>query len=71
MPIFEYRCGRCDLEFELLVRSDTVIACPECASRDLGKMLSAPAVRSGTSLPISTGCPPPDAGPCGTGCCRL
>ena len=53
MPIFEYRCGLCEGEFELLVRASTVPACPECESQTLDKLLSAPAVRSGHALPLA------------------
>ena len=40
MPIYEYECGGCGKEFEVLVRSDTVPECPECHSTELKKMLS-------------------------------
>ena len=40
MPIYEYRCQDCDRDFELLVRSDTVLQCPHCASAQLDKKLS-------------------------------
>jgi putative FmdB family regulatory protein len=74
MPIFEYRCGGCAVEFELLVRPSTVLACPECQSQELDKLLSVPAVRSGHAhhaLPLASDCPPPEAGPCRPGCCRI
>ncbi|MCA8989313.1 MAG: zinc ribbon domain-containing protein [Planctomycetaceae bacterium] len=73
MPLFEYRCSQCHAEFELLVRSNSVAECPHCGTKQLEKLVSSPAVRSGstTSLPLAGGCPPPSAGPCGPGCCRL
>ena len=40
MPIYDYRCKACDNEFELLVRSDTVPACPACRSADLERAVS-------------------------------
>lgn len=40
MPIFEYLCQECGQEFELLVRSDTVLQCPTCDSDQLEKQLS-------------------------------
>ncbi|MDP1902335.1 MAG: zinc ribbon domain-containing protein [Rubrivivax sp.] len=40
MPIYEYACHECGRKFEMLVRSDTVPACPNCQSKDLEKMLS-------------------------------
>lgn len=46
MPIFEYRCSECEHDFELLVRHDTVAACPACGGTDIEKRLSLPAVQS-------------------------
>ena len=47
MPIYEYRCGKCDNEFELLVlRTSPVPACPACQSEELEQLLSAFAVDS-------------------------
>lgn len=40
MPIYEYACEDCGREFEALVRSDTVPACPQCQSTRLAKKLS-------------------------------
>ena len=71
MPTFDYRCGLCAVEFELLVRASTVPACPECDSQKLDKLLSAPSIRSGHSLPLASDCPPPETGPCGPSCCRI
>jgi putative FmdB family regulatory protein len=47
MPIFEYRCGDCGHEFELLVlKGHGSPRCPECESAKLEKRLSLPAVSS-------------------------
>ena len=46
MPIFEYSCKSCGREFETLVRPDTTPACPDCASTELERLLSLPAVHS-------------------------
>jgi putative FmdB family regulatory protein len=47
MPIYEYRCGQCANEFELLVlRTSPVPACPACASQQLEQLLSGFAVSS-------------------------
>ncbi len=40
MPIYEYHCPACDLNFEKLVRSDTVPACPQCGSTAIDKVVS-------------------------------
>lgn len=42
MPLYEYHCPACDAHFELLVRSSTVPACPQCGSTTLTKCISAP-----------------------------
>ena len=43
MPIYEYRCTRCDASFEKLVFSgeEQDIECPECGSREVEKKMSA------------------------------
>jgi putative FmdB family regulatory protein len=46
MPLYEYRCGACAHQFELLVRAGDTPSCPACASRDLGRLVSAFAVDS-------------------------
>lgn len=40
MPLFDYRCSACGAGFELLVRGDTVPACPQCGGTALEKALS-------------------------------
>lgn len=48
MPIYDYHCRACDKDFELLVRSDAMPACPACGCQALEKRVSltAPAGRS-------------------------
>jgi len=58
MPIYEFQCKQCETRFETLVRGSDVAACPECASKDLKKLISAHAVGSGA----------PDT-PCGSAPC--
>jgi putative FmdB family regulatory protein len=42
VPIFEYRCLKCDHEFERLVRSSSEsVECPACASPRVDKLFSA------------------------------
>jgi putative FmdB family regulatory protein len=41
MPIYEYRCGQCADEFELLVFRNEEPACPKCGSKELNKKMSA------------------------------
>jgi hypothetical protein len=63
------------MDFELLVRSDTVIACPSCDSRRVEKKLSifaAQVKRNGTSVPsCHTGQAGCDMGKCGSGFCGV
>ena len=61
MPIYEYACQDCGNAFELLVRSDTHLACPSCQSTQLEKQLSVFA--TGDSIPDRA---PAMAGPCGS-----
>jgi len=73
MPIYEYACRDCGKEFELLVRSDTRLECPQCHSVKLEKQLSVFATADATADPT-----PAFAGPCGScghpdgpGACRV
>ena len=46
MPMYEYRCGRCDQRFEKLVRLGTdpsEVGCPDCGAREASRLLSAAA----------------------------
>jgi len=75
MPIFEYKCKECKEDFELLVRSDTRIACPTCDSDKVVKKLSlfaAHMARPAQEVPAchtgGCGC---DLGKCGSGYCGV
>jgi putative FmdB family regulatory protein len=61
MPIYEYACQHCGREFEALVRSDTVPACPQCQSIQLEKKLSVFATATASAAASAVA-----AGPCGT-----
>jgi putative FmdB family regulatory protein len=61
MPIYEYACQDCGSAFELLVRSDTVLQCPQCHSPQLAKQLSVFATAASAEA-----APPLAAGPCGS-----
>lgn len=60
MPIYEYACQACGREFEALVRSNTVPACPQCHSAQLEKRLSVFATASSAPAAVQT-----MPGPCG------
>jgi putative FmdB family regulatory protein len=40
MPIYEYECRGCHHQFEQLVRTGDVPACPQCRGGDLERLLS-------------------------------
>lgn len=63
MPIFEYACDSCHQHFELLVRSDTQLACPHCHATALTKQLSVIAKPAGDSAGAAM---PMPMGPCGS-----
>ena len=72
MPIYEYRCAKCDCECEELVRSASVkIVCPECGSKKVGKLMSLFAHKSsdggfhGTSGGGCSGCSSSNCSSCG------
>lgn len=63
MPIYEYECRECQSGFELLVRAQSVPACPICDGTSLKKRLSAFAV--GRGGPTTSSPAPPACGSCG------
>jgi putative FmdB family regulatory protein len=75
MPIFEYECKDCSASFELLVRSDSRIACPSCESDRVVKKLSlfaAHTKRAETALPpCHTGGEGCNLGKCCSGFCGV
>lgn len=71
MPLFEYRCPRCDHVFEALVRDGVSPECPQCHAQKPERLLSVVAGRASGARSLSSTCPPSDAPPCGPGCCRL
>lgn len=52
MPIFEYRCNKCNTEFEKLVfmGEDKNISCPDCKTEDVTKKMSVSSFMAGNSL---------------------
>ena len=75
MPLFEYRCRSCASTFEALLSraaADRGVRCEACGTDETDRLMGVPAVRADAALPVvGRDCPPPEAGPCGTGCCRL
>jgi putative FmdB family regulatory protein len=46
MPMFEYTCRACAHQFEMLVLKTITPACPKCASQDLERQVSLPALKT-------------------------
>ena len=59
MPIYEYECGGCGAQLEVLVRtaSDTPGKCPTCGSGKLKKVFSTFAVSAADPSPHCETCP--------------
>ena len=66
MPIFEYRCGDCDREFEAFVTAERTAECPACHGANLVKQLSTPGMVGGSNGESRAGGALPMAG-CGEG----
>jgi len=75
MPIYEYECRECKTSFDLLMRSDTKVACPTCESERVVRKLSLFAAhvghRSETIPACATGECGCDQGRCGSGLCGM
>ena len=62
MPIYEYKCLKCDSEFEKLVfgSSNNGINCPDCQSTDVERLFSAfngvSRSSDGSTHSMSSGC---------------
>ena len=60
MPIYEFKCSKCDEEFETLVfRSDESVACPLCKGENVKRLMSACRYKSSgsyTPSSASSGC---------------
>ena len=69
MPIYEFRCKKCDNSFEHLVRGSDPPVCPQCGATgdDLEKQLSAPAAHSRGGSPSADRCESPIGPSCS--CC--
>ncbi len=73
MPMYEYRCNKCDKKFEDLVLSrDARVECPKCAATDVDRLMSAcnfKSTGSSKKAPSSgkscAGCSSKNCGTCG------
>jgi len=49
MPIYEYTCRECGLDFERLVLGGRTPTCPACESEELERRISLPRVKSSST----------------------
>ena len=70
MPIREYQCLQCDMEFEELVFGDAVPSCVNCGSTKVEPLMSCCCVRNvgsdGSVSSSGSGCSGCSGGHCGT-----
>ncbi|MBP7126884.1 zinc ribbon domain-containing protein [Myxococcota bacterium] len=74
MPLYEFRCHRCEREFEDLVPMGTTSAtCPGCGSADVERLASTAAFSVGGRMSTTgsshgcSGCTSSNCGSCGSG----
>ena len=65
MPLYEYECQSCHHHVELLVREQTVLACPSCQSDEIEKQLSVFAVGADSPKFAARSAAPGPCGSCG------
>jgi putative FmdB family regulatory protein len=70
MPMYEYVCRSCDHAFEALVFGDEDVACPQCESEQLERLLSLPGLAQIASTHANGGCGDLNQAPCGAPFCR-
>ncbi len=72
MPLFEFKCNKCNMVFETLAKPEETPECEYCGSNDVSKLLSTFAAHSASSdMPSCAqgGCPGFTGGACGSGMC--
>jgi len=70
MPIYEFRCGDCQQQFETLVRnSSETVTCKHCSGTNLKKLISAHSVTKGSPDTACGTAPCSPAPACGSGGC--
>ena len=74
MPIYEFQCRSCGYVFELLLMSKDEmkdVRCAKCASPDVGKLMSAANISTGSSASSapSAGTPSYTTNQCQSGSC--
>jgi putative FmdB family regulatory protein len=66
MPIFEYHCNECDKDFEILLIGDEEVSCPDCAGRNLRRLVSTFSHKSEGEPTRSSSCSTCSAASCAT-----
>ena len=66
MPIYEFSCPQCGVEFEKLVGPQAAVTCPACASGRVIRRISLVGVRTGGAQAGPAAASP--GGCCGGGC---
>jgi putative FmdB family regulatory protein len=70
MPLYEYKCGKCDKSFEILQKNNSEkVVCPNCGGKSLEKLFSVFASGSSSESPSSGGGIPSSPGGCAKGGC--
>jgi len=69
MPIYEYRCNQCEVEFERYVQTaQAAVACPTCRSSRVTRRLSVLGARGAGDTFAAPGMSGGGGGCCGGGC---
>jgi len=56
MPIYEYKCAKCNEEFEAIVfGGDHAVTCPRCKGEDVKRLMSACGFKSSGSFTPASG----------------
>jgi putative FmdB family regulatory protein len=55
MPIYEYHCPQCGVNFEKLVQGRGAVACPACESVEVTRTMSVFGLKIGTTFVPSAG----------------
>lgn len=72
MPIYEYKCEKCDATFEKLQKGKGKVVCPSCGAAKTKKLFSVFASSSSSQSSSGGNSGHSSAqGSCGTGCCRM
>lgn len=67
MPIYEFSCPKCKINFEELVFGDKIPPCPKCGHGDTKKLLSRPTLHTAEASRVGQNVTLPSA-PSGGGC---